>query len=178
MGETLREPIGTAILLEVYLRSSGYEPDAEYVDGEIEERPMGEFDHNAWQQAIQLWFWQHAREWNTRVVPEQGVRVAETRFRVPDVTVLDRSRPIEQIVTHPPIAVFEVLSPEDTFRRVKRKLEDYRAMGIPQIWVIDPEDGSYSRYEDGQLTRRESFSEPSHGIVFELNKIKELFDQS
>jgi Uma2 family endonuclease len=164
--------------LEVYLRSSGYEPDAEYVDGEIEARPMGEFDHNAWQQAIQLWFWQHSKEWNTRVVPEQRVRVAPTRFRVPDVTVLDRSLPIEQIVTHPPLAVFEVISPEDTVRRVKRKLEDYRVMGIPQIWVIDPEDASYSRYEEGQLTRRESFSEPSRGIAFDMKRIKDLFEQS
>jgi hypothetical protein len=32
--------------LEVYLRSS-YEPDAEYVDGEIELRPMGEHDDHA-----------------------------------------------------------------------------------------------------------------------------------
>ncbi len=54
MGETLKDPIGVPISLEVYLLSSGYEPDAEYVDGEIEECPMGEFDHNAWQQAIQL----------------------------------------------------------------------------------------------------------------------------
>jgi hypothetical protein len=41
----------TRIPVEVYLRSS-YEPDAEYVDGEIEERPMGENDHSAWQDAI------------------------------------------------------------------------------------------------------------------------------
>jgi Uma2 family endonuclease len=164
--------------VEVYLRSSEHEPDAEYVDGQIEERPMGEFDHNAWQQAIQLWFWQHGKAWNTRVVPEQRVRVSATRFRVPDVTVLDRSRPIEQIVTHPPIAVFEVLSPEDTFLRVKRKLEDYRTMGIAQIWVIDPKGESYSRYEEGRLTPSDSFSEPSHGIHFEMNKIKELFEQS
>jgi Uma2 family endonuclease len=178
MEQSLKDAIRMPVPLEVYLRLSEYEPDAEYVDGEIEERPMGEFDHNAWQQAIQLWFWQHAKEWNTRVVPEQRVRVAQTRFRVPDVTVLDRSRPIEQIVTHPPIAVFEVLSSEDTIRRLKRKLEDYKSMGILQIWVIDPEDGSYSRYEDGQLTHTESFAEPSHGIVFEMNEIKKLFDQS
>jgi Uma2 family endonuclease len=124
MDETLKALMNVPVPLQVYLHSSEYEPDAEYVDGEIEERPMGEFDHNAWQQAIQLWFWQHAKEWNTRVVPEQRIRVAQTRFRVPDVTVLDRSRPIEQIVTHPPIAVFEVLSPEDTLRRLTRKLED------------------------------------------------------
>jgi hypothetical protein len=30
--------------LSVYLKTV-YEPDAEYVDGEIEERPMGEDDH-------------------------------------------------------------------------------------------------------------------------------------
>ncbi len=41
----------THVPVEVYLRSS-YEPDAEYVDGKIEERPMGEFDHAAWQLAI------------------------------------------------------------------------------------------------------------------------------
>ncbi len=38
----------TTVPIEVYLRSS-YEPDAEYVDGVIEERPMGELDHAAWQ---------------------------------------------------------------------------------------------------------------------------------
>lgn len=178
MRPTLKDPRSMVVPLEVYLRSSGYEPDSEYVDGEIEQRPMGEFDHNAWQQAIQLWFWQNAKQWNTRVVPEQRVRVAPTRFRVPDVTVLDRSRAIEQIVTHPPIAIFEVLLPEDAFSRLKRKLEDYRAMGIPQIWVIDPEDGSYSQYENGQLARKATFSEPSHGILFKMDSIRALFDQS
>jgi hypothetical protein len=40
--------------VEVYLRTS-YEPDAEYVDGVIEERPMGQNDHSAWQNALQVW---------------------------------------------------------------------------------------------------------------------------
>jgi len=41
--------------VEVYLRSS-YEPDAEYVDGEIEERHAGEYDQSSWQEAILIWF--------------------------------------------------------------------------------------------------------------------------
>ncbi len=41
----------TRVPLEVYLASS-YEPDAEYVDGVIEERPMGEWNHADWQAAI------------------------------------------------------------------------------------------------------------------------------
>ncbi len=89
----------------------------------------------------------------------------------------DRSLPVEQIVTHPPIAVFEVLSPEDTLSRLKRKLEDYRTMG-PHIWVIDPEDGSFSRYEDSQLNRREFFSDPARGINFDMNVIKGLLTRT
>ena len=48
----------THIPLEVYLRSD-YQPDAEYIDGELRERPTGEDDHSAWQGAICLWFAQH-----------------------------------------------------------------------------------------------------------------------
>ena len=178
MNQTLKDAVSAQVPLEVYLRSSGYEPDAEYVDGKIEERPMGEFDHAAWQLAIIKWFLRHEEEWNIDVLPELRVQAAPTRFRVPDVTVLDRSLPVEQIITHPPIAVFDVLSPEDTFSRLKRKLEDYRTMGIPHIWVIDPEDGSFSRYEDSQLNRREFFSDPARGINFDMNVIKGLLTRT
>ncbi len=142
--------VSTAIPVEVYLRSS-FDPDAEYVDGEIEERPVGEYDHAAWQAALVVYFRQHNLDWNIRVQPELRVRVAETRFRVPDITVLDRDQPIEQIVTHPPIAVFEVLSPDDVMARMLTKLGDYERMGIPGIFVIDPK-GSKYRFANGSLT--------------------------
>ncbi|HEV2463613.1 MAG TPA: Uma2 family endonuclease, partial [Acidobacteriaceae bacterium] len=74
-------PAHSHIPVEVYLHSS-YEPDAEYVDGEIEKRPMGEYDHAAWQEAIVLWFRQHGKEWGIRVKPELRVRVAPSRYRV------------------------------------------------------------------------------------------------
>ncbi len=161
--------------LEVYLHSS-YEPDAEFVDGEIEERPMGEYDHAAWQQAICYWFQQHAKDWTIRVKPELRVQVAPTRFLVPDVMILDRNQPIEQIITRPPVAVFEVLSPEDTVRRLMRKLNDYHAMGIPEIWVVNPETKIFLRFEDGQLMRRDRFSFSSKGIDFAMVQIEEILD--
>jgi Uma2 family endonuclease len=167
--------MATHVPVEVYLRSS-YEPDAEYVDGQIEKRPMGEFDHAAWQLAILGWFMRHQSEWGIRVLPELRVQVAARRYRVPDVTVLDRSRPIEQIITHPPLAVFEVLSPEDRVQRLKRKLEDYRVMGIPEIWVIDPQDSTFYRYEDLQLRRTDSFSHAEKGFAFDMNELKNLLD--
>jgi hypothetical protein len=53
----------TLIPLEEYLRYSGeYEPDADYVDSELELRLMGQYDHATWQQAIQQWFIEHHRQ--------------------------------------------------------------------------------------------------------------------
>ncbi|HLH34324.1 MAG TPA: hypothetical protein VKX41_06600 [Alloacidobacterium sp.] len=70
-------PAHLHVPIEVYLRSS-YEPDAEYVDGEIEERPVGEYDHSSWQEAILKWFWQHEKEWSpgiTWILPPLVVRM-------------------------------------------------------------------------------------------------------
>jgi Uma2 family endonuclease len=61
-------------------------------------------------------------------------------------------------------------------RESKLELEDYRTVGIPEVWVIDPQDGAYHRYEDRQLLRRDSFSYAGKGIVFEMDRIKDQLD--
>ncbi len=162
--------------LDLYLKSS-FEPDAEYVDGVIEERPMGENDHSSWQLALQLWFAQHIKEWNIRVRPELRVQVARTRFRVPDVTILDRNLPVEQIVTRAPIAVFEVLSPEDSINRMMTKLSDYERMGIKTILVLDPK-GTHFRYISGRLEPlpAEPFDLSGSACRFDLSAIEKLLD--
>jgi Uma2 family endonuclease len=154
--------------LEVYLRSE-YEPAAEYVDGEILERPMGELDHSDWQSAFEAWFRSHANQWNIRVYPEPRVQVTQENYRIPDVTILDRSAPKEQTITHPPIAVFEILSPEDTVKRLKYKLTEYAKMGIPQIWVVDPDQGSFERFQAGSLLAASRFDQDQ--IQFDVAEI-------
>ena len=162
--------------LEVYLKSS-FEPDAEYVDGVIEERPMGEYDHSCWQHALDVWFGQHEKQWGIRVRPELRVQVAKNRFRVPDVAVLDRNVPIEQIVTHLPIAVFEILSPEDALNRMMAKLADYERMGIQTILMLNP-NGSHFRYRRGGLESLppEPFDLPGSACRFDLAEIEKLLD--
>ena len=83
--------MGTATLisLETYLTTS-YEPDVDYVDGVLEERNVGEYDHNIVQRAIMIWFYQHEKEWRIRSIQEQRTRVASTRVRIPDVSVFTR----------------------------------------------------------------------------------------
>ena len=166
----------THVPLEVYLNSS-FEPDAEYVNGAIEERPMGEFDHSSWQHAIELWFARGAKDWGIRVRPELRIQVSSGNFRVPDVTVLDRNLPIEQVITHPPIAVFEVLSPEDTVTRMMTKLDDYERMGIRTILVLDP-NGKHFQYGEGKLEPLASTAFDLHGSAcrFDLAEIEKLLD--
>jgi Uma2 family endonuclease len=166
----------THVPLEVYLASS-FEPDAEYVNGVIEERPMGEFDHSSWQHAIELWFAQRAKEWGIRVRPELRIQVSRGNFRVPDVTVLDRNLAIEQVITHPPLAVFEVLSPEDTVTRMMTKLDDYERMGIQTILILDP-NGKHFRYSEGRLEPLTSsaFDLPGSASRFDLAEIEKLLD--
>lgn len=166
----------TFVSIEEYLRTS-YDPDAEYVDGQIEERAVGEYDHSTWQKAIVVYFEQQARQGHVRVCPELRVQVAPTTFLVPDVSLLDRNRPIERIATHPPVAVFEILSPTDTFKRVAVKCGQYYRMGIQTILVIDP-DGDTYQYVSGSLQKlaNRAFDLPGSAARFDLDEIEKLLD--
>ena len=126
----------TLISVSEYLRNS-YRPDCDYVDGKIEERNVGEHDHAALQAALILWFGQRQQEWNIEVLPEQRIQISATRFRVPDVCLVSLEQPVEQILTKP-LACIEILSPEDTLRRMQDRIEDYRQFGVESIWILDP----------------------------------------
>ncbi len=162
--------------LDLYLKSS-FEPDAEYVDGVIEERPMGEWNHANWQAAILEFFRRQRIEWKIRAAAELRVQVSKNRYRVPGVSILDRNLPVEQIVTHPPIAVFEILSPEDSINRMMTKLADYERMGIKTILLLDP-NGRHFRYVAGRLEplSPEPFDLPDSSCRFDLSEIEKLLD--
>jgi Uma2 family endonuclease len=166
----------TQVPLEAYLNSS-FEPDAEYVDGVIVERPMGEWNHANWQAAILEFFRSRRHDWNIRAAAELRVQVSPGNFRVPDVTILDRNLPVEQVITHPPIAVFEILSPEDTLIRMMAKLADYEQMGIRTILILDP-NGTHRRYSAGKLEPLPStaFDLPGSACRFDLAEIEKLLD--
>ncbi len=77
---------GTAISVDEYL-SAIYEPDCEYVDGELVERNIGEFDHSVIQMLIAGQLFSQRREYGIYVFPELRVQITATRYRVPDITV-------------------------------------------------------------------------------------------
>ena len=125
------------ISVEEYLHTS-YRPDCDYVDGEVEERNLGEIEHSVMQLFFSVLFANNAKNWNARVYPEYRVQVAPTRFRVPDITVVRADTPKQAILRTPPLLIVEILSPEDTLGRLTRRIADYIQFGVEHIWVIDP----------------------------------------
>ena len=125
------------VSVEEYL-SMVFEHDCEYVDGVIEERDLGEFEHSYVQGILVGLFLQNRKAWGVYPLPEQQVQTQKTHFRVPDVTILREGTPRESIITHPPLLVIEVQSPETPLRRSAGKAAEYLAFGIEHVWVIDP----------------------------------------
>jgi Uma2 family endonuclease len=131
-------PIPARISVGEYLATS-YRPDCDYVDGEVLERNLGEFDHSFLQGLLFRLFYDNRDNWGVRVSPEQRIRLSSNRFRVPDVCVMRREVPKEQVVTRPPLICIEILSPEDTLGRTRQRVDDYLNFGTEHVWIVDPE---------------------------------------
>jgi hypothetical protein len=78
--------------LSQYLATS-YRPDCEYLDGELLERNVGEWDHGRLQVLVSRYLCNREKQWDILVVLAQRVQVTPTRFRVPDISVLAGAPP-------------------------------------------------------------------------------------
>ena len=165
----------TLVSVQEYL-STSYRPDRDFVDGELQERNLGELEHSLLQTAIVTRFWNAKEEWNVLPVVEQRVQITPTRFRVPDITVLHSTQAREPIITEPPLILIEVLSKDDTLRSMRERVDDYLNFGVQHVWIVDP------------ATRRAyvctptAFQEPEHGVLVVPNTpirlvLSELFPQ-
>src|ERR1019366_8941719 len=124
------------IPMTAYLETT-FRPDREYLDGELRERNVGKWEHARVQWLLALWFGSHEKEWGITGSTEQRVRVAENRVRVPDLVVLTAGAQPD-VLTDPPLLVIEILSPDDTYSDTQERAQDYRAMGVETVWIIDP----------------------------------------
>ena len=99
---------------------------------------MGDWDHSRLQFALLLYLGTREREWGIYVVGECRLQVKPDNFRIPDVMVLSRDRKPEPIIREAPLLCIEVLSPDDTVKRTMQRVEEYIAMGVKAVWVLDP----------------------------------------
>ena len=128
---------GTAIPVEEYLRTS-YEPDMEYVDGQLVERSVGERRHSRLQTILIRVLSAREAERSFEVFVEQRIVIQpRRRYRVPDVCVKAVPHDPTPVVERPDL-VIEILSPDDTLTEAEEKCAEYFRAGIPGVWVADP----------------------------------------
>ena len=127
----------TLISVDDYLAST-YEPDCDFVDGHVEARNVGEWDHSRLQPKVGAYLLAHYGNIGVEVATELRIRVTQTRIRIPDICLF-LENPRERVPKTPPFICIEILSPEDRMSRVEVRINDYLAMGVAYVWVIDQE---------------------------------------
>ena len=127
----------TNVPVEEYLRTT-YDPDREYVNGQLVERHVGEHDHSLLQSLLTILLGARRRERGFRVFTEQRVRVSDDpRYRIPDLSVKALPYHKAPVLVQPDL-VIEIVSPDDEPLEMLEKIGDHRRAGIPYIWVADP----------------------------------------
>jgi len=51
----------------------------------------------------------------------------------------------------PPRLAVEVRSPTDRGKKIMRRLEEYLRLGVPMVWLVDPEDRFVTVHEPGKI---------------------------
>jgi Uma2 family endonuclease len=161
----------TLVPLEEYLNTT-YEPDAEWVDGELKERAVGEGSHAYVQTFFIRYFLKHEDEFGIRVTQELRMQVSAKNYRVPDVTVIRSSDPFEEIVRTPPLLCIEILSPTDSMSEMQDKIDDYLTMGVKAVWVVNPKRRKAFLVDGGALLPAQELTVP--GTTIRVG-VKEIF---
>jgi len=140
----------TLVPLAEYLNTS-YRPDCDYLEGELLERNVGEWDHSRLQGSLIHFLMSREKQLGILAVPEQRVQVRAKRFRVPDIAVLIGERPFGPIVRTPPFLCIEILSPSDRMSEMQERIDDYLEFGVPHVWAIYPTNRRAFIYASGEV---------------------------
>ena len=147
MAAPVRAPHMT---LEEFLALPEEKPYLEFVNGEVQAKPMPNINHGLTVAQLVLLLGTYLRESREgRVVTEvryATMTAVDQRVFLPDINVIPaaelpgmpRTGPVR---THPAFAI-EVLSPEHRPGRIADRVQFYMRNGTRLLWIVDPEDES------------------------------------
>jgi Uma2 family endonuclease len=161
-------PTSPLVTVEEYLSTSYPDGDREYLDGLVVERNLGTPDHSALQKILIMHLGGFEKPLQIAVRPECRTRIAETRYRVPDVLIMRRPfRQSKRVLLDPPWIIIEIVSPDDRMRDTMHRFRDYEKLGVRYIIQMDPEDRTTFVFANGDLVRRDltSLEVPDRGAL-------------
>ena len=152
-------PAAPFVPLEDYLSASYPYGDREYLDGMVVTRNGYEPAHSALQKILIVHLSAFEKSLQLAVRPECRTRIAETRYRVPDVLVMERPfRQTDRVVIDVPLLIIEIVSPDDKHVETLRRFREYENLGVRHIVQMDPEDRTTYLFLGGNLVRRDDLS--------------------
>ena len=137
-------------------------------------------DHGTLQGVLFGIFWANRAEWGVWPALDTRVQVKAGRYRVPDLSIVPVEARREQIIRTAPLLCLEILSPDDTLRKMLVRVEDYFAMGVPLVWIFDPVKRSVAVVQPGgEVTERSEgvLRVPGWAIEVELSGIFNVLDE-
>lgn len=155
------------ISISEYLRAS-YQPDRDYVDGILEQRNAGGPEQAVLQHALAGQVERNSPQWGVRAVLDTRVQTSASHVRVADIAIVPLDARHQQVIDSPPVAIIEILSQEDHIPRHADRLEDFRRMGVKNIWAVDPAARKGFDISSKEWAETSSFAVPETPIQFDL----------
>jgi len=156
-------PVKPKLTLEDFLSLPETKPYSEYIDGEIEQKPMPQGEHSTLQIRLGTTI--------NQVALPQRLAHAFTELRcningrsfVPDISVFTwerisktaTGRIANRIDTYPDWMI-EILSPEQSANKVIKKIMVCLEVGTQLAWLVDPEDESVLVFKPQQFPEMKS----------------------
>jgi Uma2 family endonuclease len=150
-----------------------FEEDKRYEldEGELIEMTRPAYKHNQVLQTllVELVLYFRKNPIGQALVSENLYALSPSTRRAPDVAVIlgDRREELKdaRVIPISPEIAAEVLSPSETPRMIHRKLNQYFAAGVKEVWIIDPETNTAEIWTgphlpDHELTGADSLSSP------------------
>ena len=112
-------------------------------------------------------------EWGLSPESEVRTRVRASNFRLPDVSLVPIPREFTGVQSEPPSIAIEIRSEDDKAVDLEKRARDLRAMGVPRVWMVDPQERRVFAPRHGvgggagRPARREGFRE-GHGMSVAL----------
>lgn len=133
-------------------------PDTNYFvelsDGELIMPPLPGEDHQYGSIELVFWLKQHVDEHNLGIVryAPLPVRLWEGKIREPDVLFISKDHldRVGKQAYGPPDWVAEIISPGTRRTDEVEKLAEYAQAGIPEYWLLDPENRTIRVYRLGE----------------------------
>jgi Uma2 family endonuclease len=153
----------SALSVEQYLHTSFPDLDKEYRDGELVERSLPTYPHGKTQLRIGMFFAALPKTLALHACVETRMKIRTGLYLIPDVAIFQREEPLD-VPEQPPLVAIEILSPDDRLTDVSKKLEEYRAWGVPDAWAVDPVAKRFYACE-GELKEVENLQIPELGVI-------------